>query len=158
MTLTGESNVTEAKRTLRAEGRRITAQRELLLEIIEEAGGHLDADEIFLLAKQRDPRLSLSTVYRTLNVLKETGLVGHHYHGRDHNREYFESSGGPEHYHFTCVACGQVIEFETPLIERLRQDLKRQHGIRIRYASLCFEGYCSNCQTQVVEVEEKKLR
>jgi len=59
---------------LRAEKRRMTSQRELLLGIIQERG-HLDADEIYRLAKRRNPRLSLSTVYRTLNLLKELGLV-----------------------------------------------------------------------------------
>lgn len=146
MMLAHDSSMAEAKRTLRAEGRRITPQRELLLEIIEQMGGHLDAEEIFILAKKRDPHLSLSTVYRTLSVLKEMGLVGHHYHGRDHNREYFESGTGPEHYHFTCIGCGQVIEFSTPLIERLREDLRREHGVEIHYASLCFEGYCASCR------------
>jgi len=56
-------------------GQRVTSQRRLLLDLIRQSEGHLDADELYRLAKEREPRISLSTVYRTLRLFKELGLV-----------------------------------------------------------------------------------
>jgi Fur family ferric uptake transcriptional regulator len=138
--------VEDAKQQLRDEGLRVTSQRALILDIIEGSAGHLDADDIYLKARRRDPKLSLSTVYRTLNLLKEMGLVEQRYFARDHSREYYESSTVPEHYHFTCIACGKVVEFETPLIGWLKDDLRLEHGVHFSHACICFEGYCAACQ------------
>src|SRR5262249_20051817 len=66
---------TRAREALRLEGYRMTKQRDTLLDVIEHAQGHLDADGIYDLARQRDPRISLSAVYRTLNLLKHHDLV-----------------------------------------------------------------------------------
>lgn len=138
----------DAKQALRDEGLRVTSQRTLILEIIERSEGHLDAEDIYFRARQQDPKLSLSTVYRTLNLLKEMGLVEQRYFARDHSREYYESATAPEHYHFTCVACGQVVEFETPLIRRLKDDLRQKHGVDFSHACICFEGYCAKCRAR----------
>ncbi|MFQ5857046.1 MAG: Fur family transcriptional regulator [Anaerolineae bacterium] len=135
----------EAEKALRNEGLRVTAQRALILDILRESDEHLDADDIYFRARRQDPKLSLSTVYRTLSILKEMGLVSQRYFARDHGREYYESSAAPEHYHFTCVSCGQIVEFETPLIEQLKRDLVMEHGVRFSYACICFEGYCAEC-------------
>ncbi len=134
-----------AKQLLRDEGKRVTSQRTLVLEILEFGGGHLDAEEIYRRAKERDPRVSLSTVYRTLNVLKKMGLVESRYFARSHQREIFETAAAPEHYHFTCIGCGKIIEFETPYVERLRLQLKSELGVEFSHSCLCFEGYCPDC-------------
>ena len=67
-------------------GQRMTSQRRLLLNIIRNADGHLDADELFRQAKEKEPRISLSTVYRNLNLLKEVGLVAERRLGEGHHR------------------------------------------------------------------------
>jgi Fur family transcriptional regulator, ferric uptake regulator len=135
----------EAHGLLRAQGKRITGQRALLLQLIQESTGHLDAGELCCRAQKRAPRLNLATVYRTLNLLKEAGLVEPRYLTHDHRREQFESKAATEHYHFTCVECGRVIEFESPLVEGLRREVKRQFGVEFTHACLCFEGYCAEC-------------
>ena len=79
-------------KTLRTTGLRVTAQRALILEIIRHGEGHLDADEIHLRAKKKQPRLSLSTVYRTLQKLKELNLVEElHF---DENHHHYERIAG----------------------------------------------------------------
>ncbi len=145
------SSFDRTRRALREEGLRVTAQRALILDIIENSGEHLDAEDIYFKARRRDPKLSLSTVYRTLNVLKEMGLVEQRYFARDHSREYYESSTAPEHYHFTCVSCGKIVEFATPLIEQLKRDLMQEHGVRFSHACICFEGYCAECRAKATE-------
>ena len=143
----------EAEQALRDEGLRVTAQRALILEIIQQSDEHLDAEDIYFRARRRDPKLSLSTVYRTLNILKEMGLVEQRYFARDHSREYYESSTTPEHYHFTCVECGKIVEFQTPLIEQLKRDLMDEHGVRFSHACICFEGYCAECRERADQPE-----
>jgi Fur family ferric uptake transcriptional regulator len=124
---------------LRAEKRRMTSQRELLLGIIQERG-HLDADEIYRLAKRRNPRLSLSTVYRTLNLLKELGLVEELHLGEEHH--HYEAKA-EAHHHLICLGCGKVIECR--LTEDLRE-LGRRHGFTVVSAQVELVGYCSDCR------------
>lgn len=130
---------------LRNAGQRVTSQRVLLLRLLDESDEHLDAEELYRRASVEMPDINLSTVYRNLTVLKEAGLVSQRYFARDHSREYFETATPEEHYHFTCLSCGAIVEFETPLIMRVRNDLKKQHGVDIRHACICFEGLCSTC-------------
>jgi len=143
-----EERVARAEAMLREQGKRITPQRRLLLRIIEESHEHLNAEQIYLRAKREDPRLSLSTVYRTLAVLKEAGLVEQRYFARDHQREYFESPRTPEHYHFTCIGCGRVIEFETPRMQQLKLELQENQAVQVTHACVCLEGYCADCLAQ----------
>ena len=135
----------DSQRLLRAKGKRITAQRALLLQIIQRSTEHLDAEQLYRRARRRDPHINLATVYRTLNLLKASGLVERRCLTHDHRREQFESKPLVEHYHFTCVACGKVIEFESPLIERLRSQVERKFGVEFSHACLCFEGRCAQC-------------
>lgn len=130
---------------LRAAGQRVTAQRVLLLRLLDESQEHLDAEGLYERARREMPDINLSTVYRNLAVLKEAGLVEQRYFAREHGREYFEPSTSAEHYHFTCLSCGRVVEFETPLIARVRAELQAQHGVRVRHACICFEGICADC-------------
>ncbi len=136
----------EAHGLLRAQGKRITGQRALLLQLIQECTGHLDAEELYRRAQKREPRINLATVYRTLNLFKAAGLIEPRYLTHDHRREQFESMPATEHYHFTCVACGRVIEFESPRVEQLQVEVKRRFGVEFTHACLCFEGYCAACQ------------
>src|SRR3712207_5883151 len=92
---------TRARQALRAVGYRMTKQRETLLDGIEHAEGHLDADGIYDLARKRDPRISLSTVYRTLNLLKHHDLVDELHLSEEHHH-YEPRTGRPQHYHLVC--------------------------------------------------------
>jgi len=89
--------------------------------------------------------MGLATVYRTLQLLKEMELIDQHYVSRRHSREVYEPIGAEEHYHFSCLKCGKVIEFRSPLIDRARKQLAQEQGIHILHGCACFEGYCANC-------------
>jgi len=133
-----------ARQLLRAEGRRLTPQRELLLRTLEETGHHLDAEELFLLARKRDPRLSLSTVYRTLTVLKGIGLVDELHLGEEHH--HYEVAGSVEHYHLICTSCGSVIEFESLLIEQLKRQIAEEYDFEISGIHIDLMGLCARCK------------
>lgn len=140
--------------TLHASGKRMTRQRALVLEILEASDDHLDATAIWNQAHRLDESINLATVYRTLSVLKEMSLVHQRYFSRDHKREVYEASHKPEHFHFTCMSCGSVIEFQTRHISRARQDLSDAYGVTVTHACVCFEGYCSDCVNENLMTEE----
>jgi Fe2+ or Zn2+ uptake regulation protein len=129
----------------RAAGRRLTPQRRLILEALEGSDEHLDAEALYDLVRSRDPHISLATVYRTLAVLKKMGLVEEHRLGSEHG--HYEASGD-KHYHFTCLGCGKVIEFDTPLMAQIEQELGTREGVRVTNTHLHLSGYCAQCQTK----------
>lgn len=153
-----ENMANEERENIRQElmraGLRATPQRLVVLEILRDADEHLDAEAIYERARERDPRISLATVYRTLAKLKEVGLVEQRYFARDHRKEYYEATGKKEHYHFTCLGCGKVIEIETPRIAQARAELSEALGLEFTHACICFEGYCPECAARR---REKKI-
>ena len=138
----------ETLAALRISGHRITPQRQIVLDVVENSGEHLDAEAIYRRAQAQDPAISLATVYRTLAVLKNQGLIEQRYLTREHAREHYELAGAPEHSHFTCVGCHQVIECKSPRVAQLRAEVRRDLGLRVTNACLCLEGYCPDCAAQ----------
>ena len=132
------------KKILRRAGKRLTSQRLLILETMREADGHLDADEIHRLVRQKAPRLSLSTVYRTLAMLKEAGLVDELHLGEEHY--HYELRGEKGHHHLICLGCGKVVEFECPFSQELLRDLGAEHDFEITGIHLDLVGYCAECR------------
>lgn len=130
----------------RAAGRRLTTQRCLILEVLEASDEHLDADALYDRVKVYSPGISLATVYRTLAVLKEMDLVEEHRLGKDHGH-YEPVRGGP-HYHFTCLGCGKVIEFDTPLVAEIKRELSEREEVCVTSAHLHLSGYCAGCQNE----------
>lgn len=123
---------------------RITSQRRLLLDLLRHSKGHLDADELYRLAKEREPRLSLSTVYRSLRLFKELGLVEERHFAEEHH--HYEAKGEVEHHHLVCLGCGKVVEFEYPLTKRMKKDVSNQTGFEILSGEVYLEGYCDRCR------------
>ena len=129
---------------LRGAGRRLTAQRRLILQVLEESNGHLDADALYDRVKARDPDVSLATVYRTLAVLREIGLVEEHRLGEDHG--HYEAVRQEPHYHFTCLRCSKVVEFDTSRVAQVEQELCEQEGVLVTSTQLLVSGYCTQCR------------
>jgi Fur family ferric uptake transcriptional regulator len=130
---------------LRSAGLKATPQRVEVLTILRHSKKHLDAEGIHQTALERGADVSLATVYRTLGALKKAGLVEPRALARDQNRDHYEAADRPDHHHFTCQQCGQVYEFETRHIERLRKELKQEYGWDLTSANLYFEGVCDRC-------------
>ena len=141
MTGTGIQN------SLKLRGIRLTRQRLILLELLDRSGRHLDAESLYKLAKEKDPRLNRVTVYRTLKLLKEGGLVDEldlmHYGGDQH---YYETKTKQEHAHVICLRCGKVEEFFGDPLQRLRRQIEAHFGFQILLARTEVGGYCSHCQ------------
>jgi len=125
-------------------GHSMTAQRQLLLELLRDADEHIDAKELYRRASARDESISPATVYRTLNLFKELGLVDEVRLGKICC--YYEIKQSPEHQHLVCQGCGKIIEFQNPLIRRLIKTVQREHGFKVTKAELYLEGYCPECE------------
>jgi Fur family ferric uptake transcriptional regulator len=136
----------EALEVLRAEGKRITAQRAVLLEVIRESDGHLDADEIYRRARTKDPRISLSTVYRNLAMLKDLGLVSELHLDEEHH--HYEIREDTDHYHLICSGCDRVFEFESPLVAQMVADVDEGHGFLSERAHVDLVGLCRDCRAK----------
>jgi Fe2+ or Zn2+ uptake regulation protein len=128
-------------------GRPATSQRRLLLEIIRQADGHLDADELYRQAKEKISRISLATVYRNLKLFKELGLIAESNLGDTHS--HYEIKGRAEHHHLVCLRCGKVVEFDSPLIDKAVARTKRETGFDITSIRLKLEGYCPDCKKKI---------
>jgi Fur family ferric uptake transcriptional regulator len=135
------------KDSLRERGVRLTRQRQILLDLIDSSGRHLDAEHLFQLAKEKDPKLNRVTVYRTLKMLKMSGLVDEldlmHYGGDQH---YYETRLKQEHAHIICLRCGKVEEFFGEPLQRLRKQVESHFGFEILITRTEIGGYCSHCQ------------
>jgi len=136
------------KGSLKQRGVRLTRQRQILLDLIDRSGQHLDAEHLYELAKERDPKLNRVTVYRTLRMLKETGLVDEldlmHHVGGQH---YYETRMKQEHAHVICLRCGRVEEFYGDPLQRLRRQIEDHFGFQVIIARTEVGGYCQHCQT-----------
>ncbi len=131
-------------RALSETGMRATSQRALILEIIHRGKGHLDADEVYRRARGKQPRLSLSTVYRTLRMFKKLGLVEEvHFNDAHH---HYEVKPPAEHHHLVCLGCGKVIEFYYPLARYMKKSVAEAKDFDIVDAEIRMTGYCPRCR------------
>lgn len=130
-----------------ASGTRITAQRRLIVGIIQNSPRHLDAATLLETARKHDPGIDRATIYRTIALLKERGLIDEldlmHLEGEKH---YYEAKTDRDHSHMACFRCGAIVEYASPSVERLRQEMAEQSGFQIRILRLEVGGLCPRCQ------------
>ena len=130
-----------------ARGVRMTRQREVLVDLIQNSTRHLDAETIRKLAAEKDPRINLATVYRTLSLLKHFGLVDEldlmHLEGEKH---YYEVTRLRSHIHLACFQCGSITEYQSALFEKLQEQVTEDCGFEIRTGRLEFGGICAECR------------
>ncbi len=135
---------TTSRKALNTAGMRVTNQRALIMEIIHQGQGHLDADEIYRRARKKQPRLSLSTVYRTLQKLKKLGLVEELHFDEEHH--HYEVKPSAEHHHLICLDCGKVIEFNQPLSRYVKRNVPEAKDFDIVESEVRMSGYCAECR------------
>ena len=132
---------------LAAQGVRITAQRRLLVGIIQDSRRHLDAAKLLELAKKQDPQLDRATVYRTIALLKDSGLIDEldlmHIEGEKH---YYEAKTNRDHCHMACFRCGAIFEFASSSFEKLKKEMAEQSSFQIRVVRLEVGGFCKKCR------------
>ena len=132
---------------MRARGLRLTSQRRILADLLEQASEHLDADAVLARAQEKDPSIHRATVYRTLHRLKKLGLIDEldlmHVSGERH---YYEIRPRAFHIHLVCTACKGVEEPSGSFWEDLKRKVERETGFKPEIVRLEMGGRCRRCQ------------
>jgi len=113
-----------------ARGLRMTGQRRIIAAVLEEAEDHPDVDELYARSAARDPRISIATVYRTVKLFEETGILDKLEFGD--GRARYEDAERGHHDHLIDLDTGAVIEFFDPEIERLQEKIAARLGYKLK--------------------------
>lgn len=130
--------------SVRASGRRLTLQRQLVLDAVQRARHHVTADEIARRVRARYPRIGPSTVYRNLQALDELGLVTHT-HLDDRVTRWHRANRHP-HGHLVCRVCGQETEIRPAVLEAMAKRLREEHRFEPDLAHSAIVGVCQRCR------------
>lgn len=125
---------------------RITPERFDVLDAVLAWNDHFDADNLFIYLKNNGSKVSRATVYKTLALLHECGLVSRYRFSQGH-AQYEKTTDRPHHDHMVCTKCGKIIEFENARVERLQDDACALFGFSPMYHSFQIFGVCLECRT-----------
>lgn len=139
--------VGEAKRKLSEfmtkRGKRNTRQRDVIVEVFLQAGGHMTLQELTVLVQQQEPGIGFATVYRTMKLLTEAEVA--HEHRFDEGQTRYELADAEHHDHLICVSCGRIDEFEDEAIERRQEQVLAQLGWTAESHRHEIYGTCPDC-------------
>jgi Fur family transcriptional regulator, ferric uptake regulator len=129
--------------TLRASGYRVTPQRQLVLEAVTRLE-HATPEEIYAQVRQTAVGINLSTVYRTLELLEQIGLVTHTHLG--HGAHRYHLAANAQHVHLVCRDCDAIIQLDPAAVSSLVADLESQYGFQTDVGHLTVFGTCAQCR------------
>ena len=129
---------------LTEQGYRLTPQRLMTIAAIEYSDGHISAEEIYTQVVSRYPNVNISTVYRTLELLKKLGLVTETDFGE--GRVRYHPVGKGHHHHLVCQECGAVIDLDETVLTPLKDTLLREYGFSADLRHLAIFGHCVKCK------------
>ncbi len=124
---------------------KITKQRRAVLEAFLGSDEHVSAEDLYKIVSVKEPKIGLATVYRTLALLTESGLAAELDFG-DGQKRYERNYELGHHDHMICTQCGKIIEFHNSLIEKLQEDVAREHGFEMTTHKLDMFGICQDCR------------
>ena len=125
-------------------GYRLTPQRQMVLKAVEEAASHISAEEIYAQVHARYPQMNISTVYRTLELVRELGLVTETDLGD--GRVRYHCMGKGHHHHLVCQKCGEIIDMEESILSPLWAEIQQKYNFKVNMKHLAFFGLCPKCQ------------
>ena len=138
-----ESPEEKFREFLEIRGEKLTEPRRVLVNHIFNSHKHFDADELVADLRESGSRVSRSTVYRTLRLMVDAGLLREL---RLTNRSAYEHAYGyPSHDHMHCTECGAIVEFRNDEIRRIRDEIGQQFGFRADNHKFIITGQCSDC-------------
>lgn len=139
------------KRVLRDNGLKYTKQREVLLQTLYNNNEHFTPEQLYLYIKERHPGLNvgIATVYRSLNLLEESGMVTSISFGAQGKK--FELANKPHHDHIICRQCGVIVEFEDQVIEKRQLTIAKDNGFKLTGHIMQLYGVCSECNKQKIK-------
>jgi Fur family ferric uptake transcriptional regulator len=129
--------------TLKERGHRLTPQRQLILEAVEAAEGHVSAETVHARVAAQFPQVNISTVYRTLELLQNLGLVTHTHF--DDGIALYHLAEDSHHQHMICRGCGQETEIAVSELATLDQHLQATYGFHADLTHFAIIGTCKGC-------------
>ena len=127
-------------------GMRMTEQRRVIARVLSEAEDHPDVEELYRRASAIDPHISIATVYRTVRLFEEAGVVEKHDFGDGRSR--YEEAGDDHHDHLIDTKSGEVIEFYDAEIERRQQMIAKDKGWELQDHAMSLYGVCNDCRNR----------
>ncbi|MDQ6883080.1 MAG: transcriptional repressor [Candidatus Dormibacteraeota bacterium] len=137
---------TSATEALHTSGYRLTMQRQIVWDSLRQAKKHLSADDLLGQIRKQYPRFNVATIYRSLEVLEELGLIKE---TRIGDRGYYElAEEGTDHYHLVCDQCGSTLHIEGDHLVPVLHHITEEHGFVVSSADLVVHGRCARCQSK----------
>jgi len=141
---------------LRDKHHRITNERLLILDSALGMKSHFDADELYMKMKNNFIRASRATVYKTLDLMSECGILTKHNFKGDRSR-YETKYGRKHHYHIICVSCNRIVEFEDTRIEKLQEKICKEYNLTLLDHTLQVFAMC-NDKSKCIHFKEKSSK
>jgi Fur family ferric uptake transcriptional regulator len=136
------------KKYLVGKGLKLTSERELILKEVFSRHDHFDAEDLFQAFRARSENVSRATIYRTLPLLVESGLVQEAL--RCGERVCYEHIyGHKSHGHMICMGCGKIVEFEDNELERIKRKVCKENDFQPAEFRFGIKGYCKNCKKKL---------
>ncbi|SNX55328.1 Fur family transcriptional regulator [Thermoanaerobacterium sp. RBIITD] len=143
------NEIDDIKESLKRKGFKLTTQRRAILDvIIENREKHLSSEEIYDLVKEKYPEIGLATVYRTLQLFDDLGVIYKLNFDDGRSRYELYHNEDHQHHHLICLKCGSVIEMEGDLLENLEEAIESTKNFEIVDHNVKFFGYCSKCKAK----------
>ncbi|MFN0157130.1 MAG: Fur family transcriptional regulator [Bacteroidota bacterium] len=124
---------------------RATPERFAVLDAVLQTQGHFDADGLYYRMVTGGIKVSKATVYNTLDLLQDCGLVSK-YRFAENTSRYEKAFGRPHHHHMICLECGDIIEFISDKLERIQSDVCTEKDFKAQSTTLQIFGSCSKCR------------
>jgi len=146
----------------RNSGARLTAPREMIINILHNNDSHLSASDVYIQAHQQNPSIGLTTVYRTLEMLTQMGIVQKFDFGDGKAR--FELKNNPDgkghHHHLVCIRCNRIVDYtemideETDFLDKIEHQLEEKYNFKIMDHTIRFHGICKECRDKKNSTEQ----
>ncbi|MEW6067339.1 MAG: Fur family transcriptional regulator [Nitrospirota bacterium] len=130
---------------LKDKGQKLTKERAAILQNVLSYRGHFDPETLYLKVKKTGMKASRASVYRTLNLLCECGII-EKVKKTEHGTIYESVHGNEHHDHMSCIGCGHVIEFYSKDLERLQEEICKKQEFQGTSHNLEIRGFCKNCK------------
>jgi Fur family transcriptional regulator, ferric uptake regulator len=131
---------------LKEKGLKLTPQRRMIVDIIHDRCEHLTAEDIISQVQTRMPGVNKSTIYRTLEILEQTGCV---FKSESDNHFIYHPAEEGHHHHLTCQKCGKTIDCPENLFIPVEKALENKYGFQANFKHVVITGLCKTCRKQV---------
>src|SRR3989338_9464390 len=145
MNLSSLDNLKTYHKVLASKGLKSTKQRDVIVQEFLNLEAHVDIDSLYQHVKTKHPKIGYATVYRTMKLLKESGLASERHFGTRREALY-EPYHNTHHDHLICLKCNKIIEFENEKIEKLQETIAKKYGFQLENHKHELYGTCSQCK------------